>query len=159
MSVTKMIDSVTNIPKLSSTEFADLRRSKRTQPVANGLVFPVSHPSDFYTSIFIIHTTWCLKYDASQRLGFVGYLWLLLNDCSRKTGNHKIKPDLYPVMEEPFWTVSYRFLGRPSHNVDVLAVQDFRISFYRPKTPGFYSRYLLTKHKGHGRKRRRTRRL
>ena len=47
MSVTQMFSSVTDIPKLSSTEFADLRRSKRTKPVANGLFFPVSHPSDF----------------------------------------------------------------------------------------------------------------
>ena len=44
-------------------------------------------------------------------------------------------------------------LFRRAHytNFDVLAVLDFRIPCYRPKTSGFYSRVMLIKHQNHGR--------
>ena len=43
-------------------------------------------------------------------------------------------------------------LTRPPQYVDVLAVLDFQIPCFRPETPGFYPRCLLTKHEGHERK-------
>ena len=36
--------------------------------------------------------------------------------------------------------------NRHPQDVDIHAVLDFRIPCYRPKTPSFYSRFLLTKH-------------
>ena len=43
-------------------------------------------------------------------------------------------------------------ITRPPQNVDVRAILDFLFPCSRPWTPGFYSRRLLTKHEGYGRK-------
>ena len=81
-SVTSMIDSVINISSLSLNTFsqsniADSRgRSGKEEPNRWRMVlFSRFHILlTFYTSIFIIHTTWCLKYDAYQNLGFESWL-------------------------------------------------------------------------------------
>ena len=39
---------------------------------------------------------------------------------------------------------SYEVRTRPPQDVDVLAVLDFQNPCYRPETPGFYPRCLLT---------------
>ena len=54
----------------------------------------------FYTSIFIIHMTWCLKYDAFP---WILSLWLL-NFCSPETGNQEDKTGPGTESSED-WTV------------------------------------------------------
>ena len=71
----------------------------------------------------------------------------MLREARRRKEEQELEGSPY---KETWATRTLLTRTRAPQNVDVLAVLDFQMPGFRPKTPALYSRSLLTNHESHG---------
>ena len=103
----------------------------------------------FCTYYFIKRVQYCFNVKLFNKLTSKYFISWDVRRIPMKKYGRKILDDL------SWFLTIFRLSNRPSQDVDVLAVLDFQTSCSCPETPGFSSRWLLTKqykHENHGRK-------
>ena len=93
----------------------------------------------FCTYYFIKRVQYCFNVKLFNKLTSKYFISWDVRRIPMKKYGRKILDDL------SWFLTIFRLSNRPSQDVDVLAVLDFQTSCSRPETPGFSSRWLLTK--------------